>query len=730
MTIDLSLCQQVPIPIAFLGPELVFVDFSNQWLEQFGLTRNVKGKSFFDVMPELPEELKLDIRYCLEGVDQRSGTKRMILENGDALWYEWKINLVKDKVGVVGGIILVLEDITHRKAEETLLKKAQQVARIGGWELDLVKNRIYWSKVTYEMHEVPDDYMPNLEDGISFYKEGYSRDTISKLTKESIAHGTPWDAELQIVTASGREIWVRVIGESEMVNGVCVRLTGTLQDIDKQKKAEIDYKNVSERLALATKTAGIGIWEYDVQENQLYWDQNMYDLYGIKKSDFEGVYEAWEACMLPEDKERTAQEVRDAVEGKKNFNTTFRVKWPNGETHWIKAESVVIRDDEGKALKMIGVNEDITALKTTQLQLQKSEESLQGAFENSSIGMALVALDGTFMQVNQSLCNSLGYSSEELLNLTFQDITHPDDLEIDLALLGEVVQGKRSTYQIEKRYFDKEGQSVYILLTVTAVRKIDGEISHFISQIVDISSRIMAEKKLKNLLQLTTNQNNSLLNFAHIVSHNLRSHAANLTMISGFLLDDGLDGEERKDTLQMLGRASNGLNETISHLNEVVQAKLGSEKELNDIFLRKTIDKVLEDINALINENKVRLDIAVPNHIKIKGVPAYLESIVLNLVTNGIKYRNPEKECYLKIEASEEGQYHVFSVEDNGKGIDLDRHGEKLFGMYKTFHGNKDARGIGLFITKNQIESMGGTIAVESQVGVGSKFTVKFLKGQ
>ncbi|WP_083158016.1 PAS domain S-box protein [Allomuricauda sp. CP2A] len=730
MTIDLSLCQQVPIPIAFLGPELVFVDFSNQWLEQFGLTRNAKGKSFFDVMPELPEELKLDIKYCLEGVDQRSGAIRMILENGDAVWYEWKINLVKDKVGVVDGIILVLEDITHRKAEEALLKKAQQVARIGGWELDLVKNRIYWSKVTREIHEVPDDYMPNLEDSISFYKEGYSRDTISKLVKESITHGTQWDVELQIVTASGREIWVRVIGESEMVNGICVRLTGTFQDIDKQKKAEIDYKNVSERLALATKTAGIGIWEYDVQENQVFWDQNMYDLYGIKKSDFEGVYEAWEACMLPEDKERTAQEVRDAVEGKKNFNTTFRVKWPNGETHWIKAESVVIRDDEGKALKMIGVNEDITALKTTQLQLQKSEESLQGAFENSSIGMALVALDGTFMQVNKSLCNSLGYSSEELLNLTFQDITHPDDLEIDLALLGEVVQGKRSTYQIEKRYFDKEGQSVYILLTVTAVRKIDGEISHFISQIVDISSRIMAEKKLKNLLQLTTNQNNSLLNFAHIVSHNLRSHAANLTMISGFLLDDGLDGEERKDTLHMLGRASNGLNETISHLNEVVQVKLGSEKELNDIFLRKTIDKVLEDINALINETKVRLDIAVPNHIKIKGVPAYLESIVLNLVTNGIKYRNPEKECYLKIEASEEGQYHVFSVGDNGKGIDLDRHGEKLFGMYKTFHGNKDARGIGLFITKNQIESMGGTIAVESQVGVGSKFTVKFLKGQ
>jgi PAS domain S-box-containing protein len=81
--------------------------------------------------------------------------------------------------------------------------------------------------------------------------------------------------------------------------------------------------------------------------------------------------------------------------------------------------------------------------------------------------------------VNQSFCRSLGYTNSELLRLTFQDITHPDDLEIDLSFLREVVEGKRSTYQIEKRYFDKKGQLVYVLLTVTSVKKIDGEISHF-----------------------------------------------------------------------------------------------------------------------------------------------------------------------------------------------------------------------------------------------------------
>ena len=728
MTINQILFQKSPIPVALLNSDLSFVDFSNQWLEQFGQPKSIKGKSFFESMPELPEELRLDINYCLDGVEQRADTMRVVLKNGDAVWYQWKISSIKSDDNTVNGLILILENITERKLGEELLIKSQHVARIGGWEVDLVKNKIFWSNITKEIHEVPEDYVPNLEEGILFYKEGHSRETIAKLVKEGMNNGTPWDTELQIVTAKGKEVWVRTIGEPEMVGGKCVRLMGTFQDIDRQKKAEMEYKKVSERLALATKKAGIGIWEYHIPKNEIFWDHNMYLLYGIRESDFKGVYEAWEACVLPDDMDRTSQEVQDAIDGKKIFNTTFRVKWPNGEIRWIKAEATVIRDEKGNAQKMIGVNVDITELKTTQLQLIKSEESLQGAFENSSVGMALVALDGKFIKVNQSLSKSLGYSTEELLQLTFQDITHPDDLEIDLSLLGEVIEGKRDTYQIEKRYFDKKGQLVYIFLTVTAVKKINGEISHFISQIVDISSRIEAENKLKGLLQLTTNQNNSLLNFAHIVSHNLRSHAANLSMITGFLVDEEITPGEQKESLGMLERASNGLNETITHLNEVVQVKLETEKKLKVISIKEIVDKVLTDVSALVNENQIKVEVNIPEQARIKGVVAYVESVILNLVTNAIKYRDPERQGVVSVTAKEEDKYILTSVSDNGLGIDLDRYGEKLFGMYKTFHRNKDARGIGLFITKNQIESMGGTIEVKSTVNIGTTFMVKFLK--
>ena len=601
MITEKSILLNTSIPFAILDREKSFVDFSKQWLAMFELDSSIKGQNFFDSMPELPEELRLDINYCLEGIKHRSDSKRIIQENGNAVWYDWKVSLLKNGQGVAPNALIILEDVTHKRREEDLLVKSQQVARIGGWEVDLVKNTIYWSNMTKEIHGVPQDYVPNLETGISFYKEGYSRDTITQLINKGIELGKKWDSELQIVTAKGNTIWVRAIGEPEMLNGKCVRIVGTFQDIDERKKA--------------------------------------------------------------------------------------------------------------------------------QLQLLNSEESLQSTLENSSIGMALVARNGRFMDVNTSLCNSLGYTKEKLLTLTFQDITHPDDLEIDLFLLNELIKGKRSTYQIEKRYFNKDRQLVYVILTVTAARNIDGEISHFISQIVDISSRIKSEKKLKGLLELTTNQNNSLMNFAHIVSHNLRSHAANLTMISEFATDESLDDEIRKDSLGMLGKASQGLNDTISHLNEVVQVKLETDQKLKSVQLHPLVNKVLADIQALIQENKVVIETDVPEKLEVRGVVAYLESIILNLVTNAIKYKDLNKKTSMvSIKAEEKDETVVLTVADNGLGIDLEKFGEKLFGMYKTFHGNEDARGIGLFITKNQIESMGGKITVDSQPLVGTTFEVTLLK--
>ncbi len=590
-----------PFAVAILDKDLNFTAISRMLARSFNLNESALGTSFLDIKDRLPNELYVDLQLAKEGISSRSQPMKFLHPDGEADWYQWKINPWQNGIDGKEMIMLLLEKVTRRMLGEDLHLKAQRMARVGSWIVDLNKSTIYWSSITKEIHEVPQDFIPDLETGINFYKEGVSRDTITRLVNEGIEKGTPWDTELILVTQKGREIWVRAIGEPEMINGKCVRISGTFQDIDTRKRAELEAAKVRERLQIATNAARIGIWDFDIVNNILEWDDNMYKLYGITKDRFNGVYEAWEATVHPEDKEGSAKAVQQAIEGKNKLNMDFRILWPENEVRWIHAEAIVSTDKDGNPLKMTGANWDITDQKN-------------------------------------------------------------------------------------------------------------------------------AEAEMKHLLNTTTYQNESLMNFAHIVSHNMRSHGSNLSMLTDFLLEDRITEEDKQNALQMLKKAATGLNDTIAHLNEVVQIKTEAEHKMTSLDLHDILHKVSQSLEALFASNEVALKIEVPKGSVVMGVMAYVESAVLNLMTNAVKYRDPEKPGEISITTESRAKRLVLHIEDNGLGIDLKKHGEKIFGMYKTFHHHPESRGIGLFITRNQIESMGGTIVVSSTPGEGSIFSVTLKK--
>lgn len=711
--------------MAIVDNGMRFLSHSNAWLVEFGLDQqSLNGSLFYDVLPDTPAEIKEIHQECLLGNSNTQPGQKFVHADGRIQWLKWKINPWKNDIGELGGLIIVCEDISLQKRKEELLHMAEEVARIGGWEVDLITNQVYWTKITKEIHEVPHDFTPTLEQGLNFYKAGEHRANITQLVTAAMTEGETWDTELMIVTAKGKEIWVRAKGEAEFIGKKCIRLFGTFQEIDEKKKAEIRYQETAERLKIATSGSLIGVWDYDLVNNTLVWDESMYRLYGIQNEDFIGEYEAWRSGLHPDDKERGDQEIAMAISGEKEFNTHFRVIWPNGEVRYIRAMAVTQRDRKGKAIKMVGTNWDYTQLRTTQLLLQKSEESFQGAFENSNIGMAFVGIDGTLLKTNNALNKIMGYGKDEITKLTFQELTHPQDLYKDLALFQELLDGTRDSYQLEKRYYHKKGHIVYTLLAVTSVKDIDGNTAHIVGQVVDISDRIKDAKKLNRLLNVSKKQNDSLMNFAHIVSHNLRSHSTNLSMINGFLKKEN-DEEEHENLMRMLNDASNSLNETVFHLNEVIQVKTEAVEKLKNINLQETLKNVQQNLELLMAEKKAQCIIEVPKDLELLGKPAYLDSIFLNLFTNSLKYSSPDRPPIISISIHKIVKETVeIHFADNGIGIDLKRHGSKLFGMYKTFHRNKDAKGIGLFLTKNQLEAINGKITVESEVDKGTLFKI------
>ncbi|OOQ57007.1 PAS domain-containing sensor histidine kinase [Mucilaginibacter pedocola] len=229
---------------------------------------------------------------------------------------------------------------------------------------------------------------------------------------------------------------------------------------------------------------------------------------------------------------------------------------------------------------------------------------------------------------------------------------------------------------------------------------------------------------MQSSINLLDDKNKRLQNFAYIVSHNLRSHAGNLKFMVN-LFEETKAEADKEEIFSHIKTISESLSATMGHLDEIVkiQSEIGKERKL--VNFEAMFNNVMALLRTNIDAANVQITTDFDEVADINYIPAYLESIFQNLLTNAIKYKHPDRNpiinCYTRRDDN-----HIYLVfEDNGVGIDMKRYGDQLFGMYRTFHHNKDAKGIGLFITRNQVEALGGSIAVDSTVNVGTKFTVR-----
>ncbi|KZZ14592.1 hypothetical protein A3750_01810 [Oleiphilus sp. HI0079] len=283
-------------------------------------------------------------------------------------------------------------ELSRSKAErdlfryQGLLESMGSLARIGAWEVDIENRAVTWSSMTKEIHEVAPDYTPCLEEGIQFYKEGESRERIESAVKSAMEEGTPWNLELQIVTAKGNELWVAALGRAELRDGKCVRLYGSFQDIDERVKADNALKEAIEhsasqtsRMRLANDSAAIGVWEWNLSTDEMTWDEWMYRLYDTSEDEFSGATEAWENRLHPDDIEHANSQFERAVSGEGKYDPEYRIVRPNGEIRWLKTSAEVFRDDSGKAIKVIGVNYDITEKVTNLEKLEAAKNAAEHA---------------------------------------------------------------------------------------------------------------------------------------------------------------------------------------------------------------------------------------------------------------------------------------------------------------------------------------------------------------
>ena len=310
----------------------------------------------------------------------------------------------------------------------------------------------------------------------------------------------------------------------------------------------------------------------------------------------------------------------------------------------------------------------------------------------------------------------------------WNDRVHPDDKEKYFKDFKNHLDGKTAIYENISRIKCKDGSYKWIMDKGQILERTqDGKEKRIIGVHVDITDSKENEKALAKSNQIINRQNDKLKNFAHIVTHNLKEHAANFESLLS-LYDDSETKAEKEDLVDHIKTVSDSLMKTILSLKDVVSVDTYKEPSSKSLNLSKNIEAVLKLLELEIKQTNTIVYNKVDKRYNINFSKAYLESIIQNLLTNAIKYRHSERTPVIIIDCNESNDNLVITLSDNGIGIDLTKYGSELFGLYRTFHNNTNSEGVGLYLTKNQIEAFDGTIKVDSTVNVGTTFTITLPK--
>lgn len=507
--------------------------------------------------------------------------------------------------------------------------------------------------------------------------------------------------------------------EKENVIGTIVQTDDITSEIEKEE--ELNWlKNILETKVAVSKT---GWWEYEIDTEKLTWCKETKRIHQVPDCYEPTAIEAIEFFKPGYSQNKVSMLFHKAMANHQSYDIKLTIVTLNGEERWVRITGKPFIKD-GRVVKIFGTIKDIHNQELAEQRVKEHQQLLTTLVDSLPLNVYVKDLESRKILVNKGECTYLRKRPEELIGKTDFDLY---DREVAQISREEDIQVMKHLTPIigKEAVSNLNGKTTHFLTSKIPYFDLQGKVCGLIGMSLDISSMKKKQEELCGLIKITSMQNQKLISFAHIVSHNLRSHSANFSMLLGFLNSEK-DPQERKRIIDMLTQASDNLLETLGNLNQVVDVNTKTSETKKSLNLRKNITGVLHNLSAFLENNHTQIINNVGDNMEVKCVPAYLDSIILNLVSNAVKYKSPDRPPLITINAMKSKKGILLSISDNGLGIDLDKYGDKIFGMYKTFHNREDAKGFGLYLIKNQIEAMGGSITVQSEVDKGTTFNVYF----
>ncbi|REG87046.1 PAS domain-containing protein [Algoriphagus antarcticus] len=487
----------------------------------------------------------------------------------------------------------------------------------------------------------------------------------------------------------------------------------------------------NQRFKLATKATSEVIWDWDLEKSYTFRSDNFDKLLGYSRNEDVTKDEFWKSKIHPEDLATVEKNLKDTLLGKEDkWSQEFRFKKADGEVLYVIDNGLIIRDKDGKAIRMIGSTQNITKRKNAEIDLYNQKQRLSNLIEGTQAGTWEWNVQTGETILNETWANIIGYTLKELEPISIQtwiDYSNAEDMKESNKLLKDYFAGKSNSYEAECRMRHKNGNWVWVLDRGKVFSWTpDGKPLMMFGTHVDITEKKLREEEIKTANLKLQSANEELKSFASVASHDMKEP---LRMISSFLqlLEKKYTPVLDEKGLQYINFAVSGAKRLSFLIDDILEySRIGFDaSKLDRVNLTRLVEEVIVLKKDLIDEKRAQINVGdLP---EISGMVTPIKSVFINLISNALKYQEKGNIPIISIYSKSVEGFCQITVEDNGIGID-EVYFDKVFNVFSRLHGKDEysGTGIGLAVCKKIISQHGGEIWIESpDKGCKFHFTLK-----
>ncbi|WP_051664258.1 PAS domain-containing hybrid sensor histidine kinase/response regulator [Dyadobacter crusticola] len=710
----------------------------------------LEGKLLLDLMPAGSTPAFTDYLQRVLHSGHAEGLMPILHRNGRKMVWRYRNNLIcqEGRQDIVIGNAVDITD-SHKMARQVerlqeLLAETNKTARVGGWEVDLKTNRVFWTDVTREIHELEPGFLPNIEEGLSFYKDGQSKELIETCVHRAITEGTGYDVELELITAKGNHVWVRSIGKTEFVNGKCVRLFGTFQDINERKKREVEISRSRKLLQDVLDSAlKISIIATDPDGTITIFNKGAENMLGYKAEELVGIRSP-ELIHLGNELEARATQLSDEydvpISGFRTFvhhaeqhgsdvrDWTYKRK--DGSLVPVNLTVTVIRSENGEIAGYLGIATDMTDIQTTQNALLLEKARLSAFVTHSPAAVAMFDKNICYLATSQKWIEDYRLGDQQVIGRShyevFPNVSEQWKAIHQRCLEGEIVNRHEECWRPPGWAHDQ-----YLNWEVRPWFSHDGEVGGIMMFTSDATADVAQRQEL-NAAKLAAEQASvAKSEFLASMSHEIRTPLNGIIGFTDLLLKTEISALQSQ-YLNIVNQSATALMSVINDILDFSKIEAGKlELDIARCDLLEIVSQASDIVSYSIQKKGVEflLNLA-PSLPRFAWVDeTRLKQVLLNLLSNAAKFTDSGE---IELSVTPIGlvgpmrQAIRFSVRDTGIGIREDRM-EKIFSAFAQEDGSVAKKyggtGLGLTISNRLLGMMGSRLQLTSQVGQGSTFS-------